>query len=127
MTRRVLAALAALRVAAALACAVAITAGAVVLLEQRLTLFHLVALLLVVGVGSNYALFFATQPPEARARDAVRASVLLCAGSTLAAFSFLAMASAPVLHIIGLTVALGTLASLAAAASIAAPRGPAAP
>ena len=41
-----------------LAAAVLVTAASTVLLAQPLTLFHLVALLLVVGIGSNYALFF---------------------------------------------------------------------
>lgn len=110
------------RIALALACAVTIAAGAMVLLDGHLTLFHLVALLLVVGIGSNYALFFATLPDAAAERSAVRASVLLCAASTFVAFVLLAASSAPVLHIIGLTVGLGTLASLVSSAAIAGQR-----
>src|SRR5258707_3160485 len=35
-----------------------LTTGALLALGNRLTIFHLVAMLLVVGVGLNYALFF---------------------------------------------------------------------
>lgn len=107
-----------LRIAAALACAVVITAATVVLVAGKLTLFHLVALLLVVGIGSNYALFFGL--PRERTDDiAVPASVVLCMASTLIAFALLATSNTPVLHMIGLTAAIGAAASIVAAIVIA--------
>lgn len=115
-----------LRIAASLAAAVAITAAAAVLIEGRLTLFHLVALLLVVGIGSNYALFFALRSDEPRddgsgRRVAVPASVALCMASTVIAFALLATSGTPVLHMIGLTAALGAAISFLAAIAIAQP------
>jgi predicted exporter len=108
------------RIALALACAVLITAALVTLLEGALTLFHLVALLLVVGIGSNYALFFGL--PQAECDDiAVPASVLLCMASTLIAFALLAASRTPVLHMIGLTAAIGAAVSMIAAVAVAQP------
>jgi predicted exporter len=108
------------RIALALACAVLITAALVTLLEGALTLFHLVALLLVVGIGSNYALFFGL--PRAERDDiAVPASVLLCMASTLIAFALLAASRTPVLHMIGLTAAIGAAVSMIAAVAVAQP------
>jgi predicted exporter len=112
---------AAARIALALLAALAITAALLVLLQGRLTLFHLVALLLVVGVGSNYALFFGTLTRDAAEAGATRVSVLLCAASTLAAFALLAASATPVLHMIGLTVALGAAVSFVTSLVLAAP------
>jgi len=77
--------------------------------EVRLTLFHLVALLLVAGVGSNYALLLERR--ALLAGDSVRslAAVVLCSGSTVIAFGLLALSSTPVLSAIGSTVALGAV------------------
>lgn len=112
---------AAARIALALLAALAITAALLVLVQGRLTLFHLVALLLVVGVGSNYALFFGTLTRDAAEAGATRVSVLLCAASTLAAFALLAASATPVLHMIGLTVALGAAVSFVTSLVLAAP------
>src|SRR5262249_44439223 len=108
------------RISAALAAAVVITAGALVRLEGSLTLFHLVALLLVAGVGSNYAIFFCRLPAETTARRTTLASVLLASATTFIAFALLSTSSTPVLHMIGTTVGIGTLAGLAASAACAA-------
>lgn len=111
------------RIVLALAAAVAITAAALVAIEGQLTLFHLVALLLVAGIGSNYALFFGL--PRASGGEeavAVPASVLLCMASTLLAFALLATSSTPVLHMIGLAGALGAVSSLFTAIALAQPR-----
>jgi len=110
-----------MRITLALGVAVAVTAAILVLAQGALTLFHLVALLLVVGVGSNYALFFATLARDADESGATRVSVLLCAISTITAFALLATSSTPVLHMIGLTVAIGALASFIASIVLAAP------
>jgi predicted exporter len=109
-----------LRIVVALAAAVTVAAGALVVVAGALTLFHLVALLLVAGVGSNYAMFFARLPAEADARRATLGSVLLAATTTFVAFALLATSATPVLHMIGATVAIGTVAALAASAACAA-------
>ncbi|GKS58030.1 membrane protein [Nitrospira sp.] len=81
----------------------------------RLSLFHLVALLLVIGIGLNYALFVdqyrrRSLTDEDRGRTAL--SLTVCILATLAAFGTLSTSQTPVLHAIGSTVALGALLSL---------------
>jgi predicted exporter len=110
-----------MRITLALGVAVAVTAAILVLTQGALTLFHLVALLLVVGVGTNYALFFGTLARDADESGATRVSVLLCAVSTVTAFALLATSATPVLHMIGLTVAMGAVASFIASIVLAAP------
>jgi predicted exporter len=90
----------------------ALTCGVLWLLHGQLTVFHLVSLLLVVGVVSNYTLFFSTLPGEPGARQRASLSVLLAAGSTFFAFATLAFSSTPVLGMIGQTVAIGAAAGL---------------
>ena len=54
-----------------LAAAVIVTAAAILLTGEPLSIFHLVGLLLVVAVGSNYSLFFERQTDSfTDARDA---------------------------------------------------------
>lgn len=77
-----------------------------------LTLFHLVALLLVIGVGTNYALFF--NQPQASQRDRALMLLSLAVASLATLFSALALAvsGTPVLRAIGVTVAIGTVYAL---------------
>ena len=89
-------------------------------------MFHLVGMLLVVGVGSNYTLFFERQGAAGdcssdRSRSGPRhvVSLVLCNASTAIGFGLLALARAPVLSAIGVTVALGAFLSLAFAAVLA--------
>lgn len=85
----------------------------------QLTLFHLVALLLVVGVGTNYALFF-NQPQEGRDERALMLLSLAVASlATLISASALATSGTPVLRAIGLTAAVGTVYALALSALLA--------
>lgn len=108
------------RITVALVASVVITAGALVRFEGSLTLFNLVALLLVAGIGSNYAIFFCRLPADDAARRITLASVLMAAATTFIAFMLLATSTTPVLHMIGMTVGIGTLAGLAASAACAA-------
>ena len=116
------------RVMAPLAAGVAVVAAAHVLAGTRLSILHLVGLLLVVAVGSNYALFFdrmASRLGEAAPRTL--ASLVLANATTVASFGLIALSSIPVLHAIGSTVAPGALATLVFAAAFAprpAARGP---
>jgi predicted exporter len=92
-----------------------------VLSGTRLTIFHLVGLLLVAAVGSNYALFF-DRIAARHDDDGVRrtlASLALANLTTVTGFGILALSSIPVLKAIGSTVALGTLVTLLFAAMTA--------
>lgn len=85
----------------------------------QLTLFHLVALLLVVGVGTNYALFF-NQPQESRDERALMLlSLAVASVATLISACALATSGTPVLRAIGLTAAVGTVYALALSALLA--------
>ena len=112
------------RMCVAIAAGVVITAGALVRLEGSLTLFHLVALLLVAGIGSNYAIFLCRLAADSTARHTTLASVLLASATTFIAFALLSTSTTPVLHMIGTTVGIGTLAGLAASAACAAVESP---
>ncbi|MBI5791126.1 MAG: MMPL family transporter [Rhodocyclales bacterium] len=97
---------------ATLVATVLITAGSLLLLAGGLTVFNLVALLLVAGVASNYALFFATLPADPVERQRTSLSVLLAGASTFIVFAVLVASSTPVLAMIGTTVAIGAAVGL---------------
>jgi predicted exporter len=84
----------------------------------RISLFNLVALLLVVGIGLNYALFFNQPAPDREERSRTLLSLAVCCATTLSAFGCLAFSQTPVLRAIGITVALGTVLSLVMAAAL---------
>ena len=108
-------------VLAPLGAALVVTVSVLTLAGDRLTLFHLVGLLLVVGVGSNYTLFFERQSFAVGDPERTVASTALCNASTVIGFGLLALAVAPVLSAIGATVALGAFLSLVFAAVLAGP------
>ena len=99
-----------------LALSVLLTLGLLTLLEVPLGILHLVGLLLVVAVGSNYALFFdmlrrdatAEHPPD----PDTLASLLLANLTTVLSFGLIALSSIPALSAIGRVVALGALLAL---------------
>jgi predicted exporter len=93
-----------------------------VLFGERLNLFHLIALLLVLGIGLNYALFFQRPDDDSATTERATLAVTLCGATSLTAFMCLALASIPVLHAIGLSVVLGTLLSLLNLAALSPPR-----
>ena len=111
------------QVLAPIAGAVAAAAAILLVAGTKLTLFHLVALLLVAGVGSNYALFFEREPPDEDDRRRTVFAVVFCAATTALAFGLLAWSRVPVLKMIGATAAIGAVASLALATLIARGRG----
>jgi predicted exporter len=87
-----------------------------------LTILHLVGLLLIVAVGSNYALFFDRCIADAGGVELPRtlASLLIANASTVIGFGVLAFSSVPVLHALGSTVAPGTALALLFAALLSA-------
>ena len=72
-----------------------------------LSLFHLVSLTLAAGLGLHYALFFERRTGDACEDLRTLHATLVCVASALLVFGVLALSSVPVLHAIGLTVALG--------------------
>ena len=109
----------AMKVLLPVAAAVVVDVMLLLLLGRTLSLFNLVALLLVVGVGLNYALFF--ERPQADAADAARTrlSVAVCAATTLSVFGCLMFSATPVLKSIGETVFIGCLLSILLCATAA--------
>lgn len=87
---------------------IALTLAALGYLGQPLTLFHWMALMLVLGVGANYAVFLHEGEPHAAHRPgAMYASVLLSAITALLSFGLLSLSSMPALRGFGLTLLLG--------------------
>lgn len=86
------------------------------LFEQSLTVFHMVALLLVIGVGLNYALFFNRRHWDAEERALTWLSLVVAGLATLCASGALATSGTPVLRAIGTTIALGTVYAFALSA-----------
>lgn len=101
------------RVAFPVAVGVVATAAALVALGQPLTVFHLVALMLVAGIGTNYALFLARGAAAAEPHREIARSLGVVAGTTLCAFGTLATSQTQVLRAIGLTITLGVVLTLA--------------
>ncbi len=101
------------RIAAPLVVAVAVTIAGLVLAGQQLTILHLVGMLLVVAIGSNYALFFDQGAVEGSMSPRVLASILVAVGTTVAGFGILAFSTVPVLSAVGCTVGPGALLALA--------------
>ncbi len=77
-----------------------------VLIGHQLTLFHLVSLILVFGLGLDYALFF-TRDENKQDRQSTLYGLFICLLSSVLVFGILALSSIPVLHIIGLTTSVG--------------------
>ncbi|HEY3920319.1 MAG TPA: MMPL family transporter [Stellaceae bacterium] len=105
-------------VVAPLAGAVLLTTAILTAGGHTLSIFNLVGLLLTVAVGSNYCIFFERQ--DWRDTNAARmvVSLVLANSCTIIGFGTLSFARLPVLHDIGMTVAIGTFLSLAFAAAL---------
>jgi predicted exporter len=95
----------------AVLCAAAIVAA----FGNQLSLLHLVGMLLVVAVGSNYALFFAhgaggsAPPPIA---PVTLAALVVANLATVIGFGLLSFSGLPVLEALGMTVAPGAMFAL---------------
>ncbi len=115
------------RIIAPLAAAVITVTGGLALFGQQLIILHLVGLLLVVAVGSNYALFFDRadhphRPGEETMADPktishtisprTLASMLFASLTTVAGFGLLAFSNVSILQAMGVTVAPGVILAL---------------
>ena len=111
----------AVRVTIPLGCAVLCTVALLDACGIQLTILHLVGLLLVVAIGSNYALFFANKQQlgsDAEQRQ-VEVSLVVANLATVTSFGLLGSSSVPVLSFIGSTVAIGALLALVFSAMMA--------
>lgn len=97
--------------------AVVLTIASLLLLGYSLSIFHLVTLLLVVGLGIDYSVFVFFSKPgnEERAElkdqghESAKISIIICMTSTLIMFGALSSSDLPVLKAIGLTASLGSM------------------
>ena len=96
--------------------AVVFVIGGLVLAGEKLTLFHLIGMLLIVAIGSNYSLFFDRYSLAAAVEPHTLASLLFATLTTVIAFGTLALSHVPVLHAIGATVSPGAILALILAA-----------
>jgi predicted exporter len=94
------------RVLAPTAAASVLTLAILGFTGQHLQLFHVLALMLLLGVGVDYGIFM--QEDRARGDDAPWLAVGLSAASTLLSFGLLALSGTPALRAFGLTMLLGT-------------------
>ena len=101
-----------LEVSLPLIAAVIIVAAYIVLSGHPLSIFHLVGLLLVVAVGSNYALFFDHPCVSLQDRERTVTSLLFANTSTVLGFGLLSFSQSAILNALGFTVALGAILSL---------------
>jgi predicted exporter len=88
-------------------------------LGERFSLFHIASFLLVIGLGLDYALFFNRRHGTPAERRRTLYSLVVCSTTTILVFGVLAFSKIPVLRVIGMTAALGSLASLLFAALLA--------
>jgi predicted exporter len=101
-----------LRVIAPLAASVITVTAGLAALGQQLIILHLVGLLLVVAVGSNYALFFDRPDPRAPIAPRTLVSMLFANLTTVAGFGLLAFSNVSILQAMGATVAPGVILAL---------------
>jgi len=111
-----------LRALAPLVAAVLVVTAGFALEGVQLTILHLVGMLLIVAVGSNYALFFnqrtgTSQPSQPASQTLV--SLLVANLATVAGFGLLAFSRVPMLETFGLTVGPGAMLALVFSAILA--------
>lgn len=106
------------RVLLPLLMAVVLVMAGLMLAGERLNLLNLIGLLLIVAIGSNYALFFNQgRSPAPRTLAALALANL----TTVLAFGTLAFSSLPILSAFGSTVAPGAVLALWIAAAFSTP------
>jgi predicted exporter len=101
-----------LRILAPLAAAVITVTAGLTLLGHALTILHLIGLLLVVAIGSNYALFFDRNTNTPAIAPRTLASMFFANLTTVAGFGLLAFSDVSILQAMGMTVAPGVILAL---------------
>ncbi|MGV2287114.1 MMPL family transporter [Trinickia sp. YCB016] len=115
------------RTLAPLVAAVLVVSAGFALARVPLTILHLIGLLLIVAVGSNYALFFnrGNRGSEAARHETpfiaapTLVSLLIANLATVAGFGLLALSRVPLLESFGLTVGPGAILALLFSAILA--------
>ncbi|MDO8771885.1 MAG: MMPL family transporter [Burkholderiaceae bacterium] len=107
------------RIIAPLAAAVITVTAGLALFGHQLIILHLIGLLLVVAVGSNYALFFDQKGTDSTITPNTLASMLFANLTTVAGFGLLAFSNVSILQAMGITVAPGVILALFYAAIFA--------
>ncbi|WP_221763250.1 MMPL family transporter [Methyloradius palustris] len=93
------------------AAVITVTAG-LALCGVQLIILHLIGLLLVVAIGSNYALFFDQADAIPKMAPCTFASLLFANIATVIGFGLLGFSTVPVLQAMGMTVAPGVILAL---------------
>jgi predicted exporter len=111
----------AIKVVVPLVLAVLTVVTGLVVLGEELTILHLIGMLLIVAVGSNYALFFdrSAKDPHAGSAPLTLASLVVANAATVLGFGVLAFSSVPILQALGSTVAPGAFLALVFSALLA--------
>ncbi len=120
------------RVIAPLLVSVVWVAALLVLFKGNLNLLHLIGLLLVIAIGSNYALFF-DQRSNSQLNNqfssksngnehSLLSSLFFANFTTVLGFGILSFSSVPVMNSLGMTVSLGAFWALILSASFAMPQ-----
>ncbi len=90
------------------ASSILLTLASLGVVGSPLSLFHALALILVLGIGIDYSLFFASVKSSSPAKaSGVMMAVLMSACSTLLAFGLLAFSQTNAIHYFGLTLLFG--------------------
>jgi predicted exporter len=105
-------------VALPVAAAPLVVLAALALAGVALGILHLVGLLLIVAIGSNYALFFDHLREQSTVDRDTLASLLLANLTTVTSFALLASSPIPVLRALGIVVAPGALLCLVFSAAL---------
>jgi len=113
--------------------AVILTIASLVIMGYSLSIFHLVTLLLVVGLGIDYSIFIVNSRSKewteewteksAQFHEVSQVSVIICTVSTLIMFGALSLSDLPVLKAIGLTASMGAFYAFLLTFLISRPRG----
>ena len=74
-----------------------------------INLFHVLALLLVLGVGIDYSIFFAESHTN---RDTTMLAVILSTATTLLSFGLLALSATAAIRSFGIVVSIGMVCAL---------------
>ncbi len=93
----------------------AVTLAAVSLLGQSITVFHVMALFLVLGLGMDYIIFAKEMQTQ---RAVTQQAILLSAVTSLLSFGLLAFSSMPIVQAFGSTILIGNTINFIAAISL---------
>lgn len=108
-----------LRVFVPLLAAIIVVVAAHALAGSQLNIFHLIGMLLIAAVGSNYALFFDRRGGDVGSGMPALASLVLACTTTVIGFGVLSLSKIAVLQAIGGTVGPGAVLALLFSAVLA--------